>query len=162
MKISKLGSSILLCMALASSLTSCATVVNGTHQSIGISSNPTNAHLWVDSRYVGRTPMIVQLSRKDNHTVTISLEGFETYQVVFSRKVSGWVFGNIIFGGVIGLAVDAISGGIYALTPDQVHAELCYNSMLCCKKVSTDSYVTVVLSPDPSWKKIGNLTAKAL
>ena len=34
------------------------------------------------------------------------------------------MLGNIVFGGFIGLAVDAISGGIYQLTPDQVLAEM--------------------------------------
>ena len=63
--------------------------------------------------------MVVQMSRSRQHIVTLSLEGFEPYQIIFSKRVSGWVFGNIIFGGLIGLAIDAISGGIYALTPEQ-------------------------------------------
>lgn len=70
--------------------------------------------------------------------------------------MSAWVFGNVIFGGVIGLAVDAITGGIYKLTPDQVQAELRSNYMGYSKN-SENSFIGVVLKPDPSWEKIGNM-----
>lgn len=157
MKTSKLCSAFFLSLALASSFTSCATLVNGTRQNISISSQPSDANIWLDSMYVGRTPMIVQVPRSDSHLVTISLEGYEPYQIVFSKRLSGWVFGNIIFGGFIGLAIDAITGSIYTLTPDQVQATLTSGCMQC-SKTSRDSCVTVVLAADPSWKKIGNLT----
>jgi len=32
--------------------------------------------------------------------------------------------GNIVFGELIGLAVDAMSGGLYNLTPTQISAQL--------------------------------------
>jgi hypothetical protein len=56
------------------------------------------------------------------------------------------------------LAVDAITGGLYMLTPDQVQAELRSNQMAYSKKTN-DSYIVVVLEPDPSWKKIGNMVS---
>lgn len=139
-------------------LTSCATIMHGTHQSVGIASNPSNATVWVDQMHVGHTPLFVELSRKDNHVVKIELEGYQPYEATFSRQLSGWVFGNIVFGGIIGLAVDAISGGLYMLTPDQVQAELRSNHMAYSKK-SNDSCILVVLEPNPSWQKIGNLVS---
>lgn len=140
------------------SLSSCATVMHGTHQAIEIDSCPSNANVWVDTLYVGNTPMVLDLSRKDQHRIMIALDGYEPYEVLFSRKISGWVFGNIIFGGFIGLAVDAISGGIYMLTPDQVRAQLCSNP-ITASQYGELSYFAVVLQPDPSWRKIGNLVA---
>lgn len=137
------------------SLTSCATIMHGTYQPIGISSNPTNADVWVDSMYVGNSPLIVEMARSYHHVVTIQLDGYETYQIIVSRSLSGWVLGNIIFGGVIGLVVDAVSGGIFELTPDQVQAEMRENNCYCDQQ--NQSYIGVVLKPNPSWKKIGNL-----
>jgi hypothetical protein len=98
------------------------------------------------------------MTRRDNHIVTIDLEGYQPYEVVFSRQLSGWVFGNVIFGGVIGLAVDAISGGIYRLTPEQIQCEMRSNC-IAYQKQSDESFVVIVLTPDPSWEKIGNLVA---
>lgn len=140
------------------SLTSCATIMHGTRQSIGISSNPSNAYVWVDQMYVGNTPLIVELTRKDNHVLRIELEGFQPYEAVFSRQMSGWVFGNVIFGGLIGLAVDAISGGIYRLTPEQVQAEMHSKGYAAG---SQESFISVVMQPNPEWTKVGNLTPRS-
>lgn len=158
MKIIKLVAVFLLCLSIVISMTSCATIMHGTRQSVGIASNPSNASVWVDKAYAGDTPVIVEMSRKDNHIVRIELDGYQPYEAAFSRQLSGWVFGNIVFGGVIGLAVDAISGGLYMLTPDQVQAELRSNHFSYSKKFH-NSYIAVVLEPNPSWKKIGNLAA---
>lgn len=157
MKFVKTAHTFLLGSALIS-LTGCCTIMHGTRQSIGIASNPSHASIWVDSNYVGQTPLIVEMSRKNNHFVRIELEGYQPYEATFSRQMSEWVFGNIVFGGIIGLAVDAISGGLYKLTPDQVQAELRANHMMYSKK-SADSCIIVVLKPDPSWEKVGNLIA---
>ncbi|MBA3957582.1 MAG: PEGA domain-containing protein [Parachlamydiaceae bacterium] len=143
------------------SLTSCATIMHGTRQSIGISSCPSNACVWVDQMFIGYTPVIVEMTRKDNHFLRVELEGYQPYEATFSRQLSGWVLGNIVFGGIIGLAIDAISGGIYKLTPDQIQAELRANNM-CHVKKSQDSYIAIVLKPDPAWEKIGNLKTNSL
>lgn len=74
---------------------------------------------------------------------------------LFAHEISGWVFRNIVFGGVIGLAVDAISGGIYRLTPEQVQSELRSNYLTGQK--GNDFYIAVVMQPNPVWGKICNL-----
>lgn len=141
------------------SLTSCATIVNGTKQKIGISSQPSHAAVWVDNYYMGETPVIVQMTRKDNHFVRIELEGYLPFEAMFTRDVSGWAFGNIIFGGFIGIAVDVITGGIYKLSPEQVQAQMYPNQCGYAKGKSKDSYIGFVLQPDPAWEKIGNMQA---
>ena len=147
---------IITTLMIATSLTSCATIINGTHQQIGISSSPSDAWIWVDRNYVGNTPLILELSRKDNHVVRLELPGYAPYEIQFTKTVSGWIFGNIVFGGFIGLAVDAVSGGIYRLTPEQVHAELrAHYGIDSCN--SNDSFISVVLEPQAGWEKIGNL-----
>lgn len=158
----RLLTSLLLGVCIASSLTSCASIMHGSRQNIGISSNPTNAAIFVDGMYMGATPLIVNLTRRENHIVRIELEGFQAYEATFTPHCSYWVFGNIVFGGPIGLlagtAIDAITGGLYELTPDQVQAELRSQNIACsgCK----DHAILVVLEPKPEWKKIGNLVAK--
>lgn len=148
----KLFKTAALLLLVCLTLTSCATIVHGTHQPIGISSNPTNAAIWVDRYFVGYTPLILEMSRKDNHYVRMELEGYQPYEVTFTRNLSGWAFGNIVFGSFIGLAVDAISGGLYKLTPEQIQAEFYAQNW-----GSGGSYIGVVLQPDPAWEKIGQL-----
>ena len=137
-------------------LVGCATIMQGTKQQIGISSNPSGAKVIIDGNTFGNTPLTAELSRKDNHIVKIELNGFLPYETTLTKKVSGWVAGNIIFGGLIGLAIDAISGGMYKLTPDQIQAELKKSGMSL--NLDKDKlFFTFTLTPNPKWKKIGQL-----
>lgn len=138
-------------------LASCATIVHGTNENVSISSNPSNAKVFVDHKYVGATPKIVTMSRKEKHVVRIELEGYQPYEMTLSPHLSGWAFGNIVFGGFIGLAVDAVSGGLYQLTPDQINAEMLKNEVAFSKK-GDETVVAFVMHADPSWKKIGSLS----
>ncbi len=142
-------------------LAGCATIINQTTQSIGISSNPTGASVTVDSTPQGQTPVVAHLSRKDNHIVKLKLDGYEPFETTLTRRVSGWVWGNLAFGGLIGLAIDAISGGLYKLTPDQIAAELRKKGETSLLQDDT-LYVAVVLTPDPAWQKIGQLHTNKL
>ena len=148
----------LLCsmLVVALLLAGCATIMHGTKQSIGISSVPTDAQVTVDGVQLGRTPVIADLSRKEMHFVTIELDGYLPYDTTLTKSVSGWVWGNIVFGGVIGLAVDAISGGLYNLTPEQIEAEL-REQLSDCPGCEEGLFIVAVLHPDPDWQKIGTL-----
>lgn len=137
-------------------LAGCATVMHGTRQSVSISSYPSDAEVWVDNQYIGKSPTIVELKRKENHHVKIELKGYQPYEIILSHQLSGWVFGNLVYGGVLGLAVDAISGGLYKLTPDQVQVEMQKENLGLAPK-SDELYIAAVLVPDPSWEKIGQL-----
>ena len=134
----------------------CATIMHGTKQPIGFSSTPSGATVMVDNSEKGVTPVIVKLSRKDHHVVKIVVPGYKPYEATITRSVSGWVWGNVLFGGLIGLGVDAISGGLYKLKPEQVETILAKEDA----SITEDGdiiYVAVVLTPDPSWEKIGEL-----
>lgn len=110
----------------------------------------------INNQEVGKTPITTNLSRKDHHTVKIELAGYLPYETKLTRKVDGWIAGNIIFGGVIGLAVDAITGGMYKLTPDQIQAEL-RNRTVSIKQLKNGMYIAVVLKPNQDWQKVGQL-----
>jgi len=137
-------------------LVGCATIMHGTSQNIGISSTPTGALVSVDNKRYGKTPLVTKLSRKDNHIIKIEMNGYQPFESTITRSVSGWVWGNIVFGGLIGLAVDAISGGLYKLSPEQVAGTLGKEGM-GLQHEKDAIYVTVVLQPDPSWEKIATL-----
>ena len=137
-------------------VTGCASIMHGTSQKIGISSSPTGANVIVDNMPRGTTPVFVDLKRDSEHIVTIQMPGYEKAQLTITKSVSGWVWGNIVFGGLIGLAVDAISGGLYTLSPEQVNAEL-HKGSASASYYKEGVFVVEALQPDPSWKKVGQL-----
>ncbi len=104
--------------------TSCCSIFNGSSQDVGISSNPAGATVTINGAYKGVTPLALDLKRSDNHLVTIEKEGYETFSQTLTKSTSGWVWGNIVFGGLIGLGVDAITGSINKLEPEQINAQM--------------------------------------
>jgi len=153
-----MNKNLIVSLIASASLTSCATIVTGSRQKIEICSNPADANVWIDNFCYGKTPMIAELTRDSNHFVRIELDGFMPYEVCLTKNLNGWFFGNILLGGIIGIVVDATTGAMYKLTPDQIHTNLCDCGVVHSKR-SKDSCIAVVLKADPSWEKIGNLTA---
>ena len=102
----------------------CASIVQGTHQDIPISSDPSGAAVLIDGVREGSTPANLRLSRKKSHVVTLELEGYETENTTLTRSIGGAVVGNIIAGGVIGWGVDAANGSQYNLSPASVNVRL--------------------------------------
>jgi len=152
----KLLTSFAVLAATALVLWGCATIMHGTSQKVGISSSPTGAKVWVDNKEMGFTPLFADLKRGDDHIVRVELAGYQKAELTITKSVSGWVWGNIVFGGLVGLAVDAITGGLYNLSPEQLNAELKKEGSAVIIK-DGQIYVLTVLRPDPNWQKIGDL-----
>lgn len=146
-----------LCLVSTLALGGCCSIIHGTKQDVGISSSPTGAAVKIDNVPNGNTPVVAKLTRKDTHVVHIEMPGYQPFDATITRNVSGWVWGNIVFGGLIGLAVDAIDGGMYNLTPEQVTATLSANHAAAAR-TADGVYLFAVLRPDPSWQKVGQLT----
>jgi PEGA domain-containing protein len=134
----------------------CATIMHGSSQQVGINSQPTGATVVVDSQTVGVTPVAAKLGRNRTHRVTVTMAGYEPYEMVTTRKTSGWVWGNIVFGGLIGLIVDASTGGLYDVKPEQINAQLARAGASGTMRDGT-IYVFLVREVDPSWVQIGQL-----
>lgn len=137
-------------------LTACASIMHGSSQDVGISSTPTSASVTVDNTAKGQTPFVAKLSRKDNHVIHIAADGYQPADLTLTRSTSGWVWGNLLFGGLIGLAVDAISGGLYKLTPDQLNATLSKQQAFVAP-TKDGFYVVLVPAAEKGWLKIGQL-----
>jgi len=151
--------SVIVAIVFVVTLTGCATIMQGTTQSIGIGSTPTGAKVTINNVLKGNTPLVVELKRKEHHIVKIELPGYMPYETAFSRSTSGWVWGNIVFGGIIGLAIDAMAGGLYKLSPTEVNAVLAKEGGASLYREDS-LYIAVVLTPDPNWEKIGQLERK--
>lgn len=108
---------------LAVALAGCATIVHGNTQDIRVTSQPSGAVVRVSS-LATTTPGVLKLDRKGIHTLVFEKTGYRSVEVTLNRTVDGWMFGNILFGGIIGLVIDFVSGSAYKLTPGEVSAVL--------------------------------------
>lgn len=87
-----------------------------------INSTPAGASVRVDGKYEGVTPITVRLARRQTHKVSVEYAG-KTYDKELGPGVNPMLFGNIIFGGIIGILVDAIDGAGTTLYPFSVDAD---------------------------------------
>jgi hypothetical protein len=111
------------------SLPGCATIVRGTTQDVAFTSTPNAARVAVTtSGQTCSTPCALKLKRNLTAIGTISHEGYTPHAFALQSAIHGGgaagMAGNLIVGGVIGIAVDATSGAMYDLTPGMVHADL--------------------------------------
>lgn len=137
-------------------LSSCATIVSGSEQRVRINSNPSSALILIDEIEVGKTPFEIKLERKREHHVMIKLDGYKLYETRFTKKFNAWYLGNILFGGIIGLVIDPITGAIYNLSPKTLQANL-ENEAVVVNSSRNNLYIAVSLEIDPDWEKIGQL-----
>jgi hypothetical protein len=107
----------------------CATVVEGTSQTITLNTEPQGAecHLNRKGKEIGaiaQTPGSVRIDKSGaDITVTCTKDGYQETKVTSKSKFVGTTAGNIIAGGVIGIVVDATSGANYVY-PDAVQVAL--------------------------------------
>lgn len=115
---------------------SCATIVSKSAYPLHLNSEPRKATVTVTDRkgkevYNGLTPAVVNLKsgagffKKAIYTITFSKAGFKERTVEISATLNGWYFGNIVFGGFLGLLiVDPATGAMYRLNEKLIEETL--------------------------------------
>lgn len=115
----------------------CASIVNGTRQSVSIFASPAGSRVTIyDSSgsvvTAQATPCTLKLKRgsgffsSGEYRVQIEHEGYTPAIVTISGSLGGWyIVGNFFIGGLIGwLIVDPLTGAMWTLSPTTVNANL--------------------------------------
>ncbi len=123
----------LMCLALALVLSACATATRGTNETVLVYASPEGAQIATSIGLTCNTsPCSLQVSRKQEFSVTVSKEGYKTQTVHVSTKVApggvAGMAGNVLIGGVIGVGVDSVSGATLDHSPNPVLIELVPNN----------------------------------
>lgn len=117
-------------------LTGCASIIGSTSETITVSSSVEGAKLTVydeDSFPVwgATTPTAVRLKKKagyfSGNTYSLKLEkpGYQTQMKTLDTELSVLYWGNLIFGGVLGLfIVDPLTGAMWTFEDDKVYFDM--------------------------------------
>lgn len=115
MKIAYICGSLILAL-----LTSCASVVNGTHQSISVETIPAqNAQCSLENSkgkwYINNTPGSTTVHRSiSDLLVTCKKSGYSVSTSKIKSRTHPAAFGNILLGGVVGAGIDVANGAAYS------------------------------------------------
>ena len=141
-------------------LSGCSSIVSKSDYSIAINSTPDDANFVVTNKagqkvHGGTTPSTVTLKSSsgyfsgETYTISFTKNGYTTKIHTITSNIDGWYFGNIIFGGLIGmLIVDPATGAMYNL-PDRID-------------ISLDSNVTSTKPESLTISTIDSLTAEEI
>ena len=101
----------------------CATIMHGRTETISITSDPSGAVAHVGGQEIV-TPGEITLDRNKSYTVTFEKPGYESATARIRSQRSGWIWGNILIGGIPGIIVDLATGSAGDLTPNIVSVTL--------------------------------------
>lgn len=141
-------------------LTGCASILSKSSYPISIKRTPDNAIISIINKkglevFSGKTPASVELSAgngffsKASYSVKFQKEGYSEKIVPINFKIDGWYFGNILFGGIIGLLIiDPATGAMYKLDNEYI------NETLIESNKTADNFKLYDLEEIPNdWKK---------
>jgi hypothetical protein len=134
----KMGIKLLLVslMLSVSALSGCASIVHNGPREVSIASEPPGAKVSIYNRgnvlvSTNTTPFVAQLEPKygyfkgEAYRLVFEKDGFVPSEALLKSEVSGWYFGNLVFGGLIGmLAVDPATGAMFNIVPTKVQHSL--------------------------------------
>lgn len=142
--------------------TSCASIVSKSSYPISINSTPSEAKITITDKkgiefYSGNTPATLKLKAssgffsKARYQVKFEKVGYDTKTVPVEFKLDGWYFGNILFGGLLGLLiVDPATGAMYKLDTEALNEALTQSTA----SVQKEELKVYTLTNIPSeWKK---------
>src|SRR6267142_3824174 len=119
---------VLVILALAAACGGCASVTRGMTDQVQIVSDPPNVEARTSMGQVCTTPCTLQFNRKDEFTVMASKPGYHSAEMDVKTRIAGagaaGFAGNVLVGGVIGMAVDAASGATLEHYPNPVTLKL--------------------------------------
>lgn len=119
---------ILGAMALAVLCAGCASITRGTTDQVQILSVPEGAEAHTSMGPGCTTPCTLTFGRKDEFSVTVSKPGYQPQTVPVGTRVGvaggAGIAGNVIFGGLIGIGIDAYNGAELEHFPNPVSVEL--------------------------------------
>lgn len=118
----------LLIAVLGIGLSACATVTRGTTEALVITSEPSGADVSLSNGMQCTTPCTLTLPRRSTVQVSFTRDGYEPLQTQVTHTTAGGgaagMAGNVLVGGLIGVAVDASSGATQDLVPNPLHVRM--------------------------------------
>lgn len=104
----------------------CATFVVGDKQSLTFDSEPAGAEILINGVSMGVRPTTITIQKRnyENATVVFKKGGHIDQQATLHTKTTGWFWGNILIGGLLGSAIDSMTGSMVEYDPDKFHVTL--------------------------------------
>jgi hypothetical protein len=107
----------------------CASIFNGNASMLNIMTNPDNATVTIKGSQSGEkiiqhTPCSITLNKNSDYTVAITYAGYQSENIIITRGINGWFWGNLFLGGVVGMVIDYSTNNMWYHTPSNINIDL--------------------------------------
>lgn len=75
-------------------------------------------------RLLGITPLRITLDRAAGQSITFSKDGYKPLTMHLATRTNPMIWGNLVFGGLIGITVDNATGAVHEYVPNQYFVTL--------------------------------------
>jgi hypothetical protein len=99
----------LLAIAIGLFFTSCASIMEGSASPIDILSTPPGAYFETNTGASGTTPATITVPNSVDLEIEFAKRGYESTTVEVPSEMSPWILGNVLFGGIVGIIIDAVN-----------------------------------------------------
>jgi hypothetical protein len=134
-------------------LASCATVTRGTKTAFVVETVPSGAHVRLSTgQECSATPCtFANIPRESEFMVTVSKPGYRTTEHAVTHRTAGagsaGMAGNVLVGGLIGLAIDANSGATQDLVPNPLVIHMEAEAAVATPAVATEAAPAAEATP---------------
>lgn len=120
---------VVFAISVSTLLSGCATITRGSDDVLQINTDPAGAQVQTSNGMsCGSTPCALKMPRRSELVVHITKKGCKPVDVNVTHKTAdagaAGVAGNVLVGGIIGLAVDAGTGASQDLVPNPVEVKM--------------------------------------
>jgi hypothetical protein len=105
-------------------LAGCATIFDGTTQTLTFDSTPSGAEVHLNGVIIGKTPFSTQVKRGKGNVLTFKKEGYEDRVLPMVTTMNLTFLGNLVTGGLFGTTTDSATGAINKYEPGQYMVSL--------------------------------------
>ncbi len=131
-----MNKSVFTLMTVGFLLSGCASIVGSTSETVSFNSNVVDSEAVIKNKdnitvYSGTLPMTLSLRKKagffsrETYQILAQKKGYISQSQTLDTTLSGWYWGNLLFGGIIGmLIVDPATGAMWTFDSDNVFINL--------------------------------------
>lgn len=110
----------LTCCLVAMAVSGCGVIFGGSSEVVRITTTPSPAQITAEPAIAtASSPASLELPRKNSYVITASADGYEPAELAVTQNMrTGILVLDILFTGLIGVVVDAVTGGWWDLEPN--------------------------------------------
>lgn len=133
---------LLLLVCLSVYLGGCASIVSSSSRNVTISTEPAQAKIEIFDKenktiHTSETPHTLSMDASAGffqpaaYRIKATKDGYFPMEADLKASMNGWYFGNLLFGGLIGiLIIDPATGAMWKLDDDKIHLKLYEDSTI--------------------------------